>query len=232
MRAWIAAEPGLTLAELQERLASQGLEIKIGALWHQLNKWNLTFKKTLHASEQEREDVQAARRAWTDAQPAMDLDRLVFIDETWAATNTTRSHGRSPRGTRCIGSAPLGDWQTTTFIAGLRRHQLTAPMVVDGPMDGELFLARVEQFLCPSLHRGDIVILDNLSSHKVDGVQQAIALADASVLYLPPYLPDLNLIEKLFSKLKTLLRKAAKRSTEDLWQQIFCATSWPLFLSL
>ena len=112
----------------------------------------------------------------------MDVEKLVFIDETWATTNMTRSHGRAPRGSRCIGSAPLGDWQTTTFVAGLRRHQLTAPMVVDGPMDGELFVAWVEQFLCPTLHNGDIVILDNLSSHKVDGVQQAIAVAGATVL--------------------------------------------------
>jgi transposase len=150
----------------------------------------------------------------------MDIEKLVFIDETWASTNMTRSYGRAPKGSRCVGSAPLGDWQTTTFVAGLRRHQLTAPMVVDGPMDGELFLAWVEQFLCPTLQAGDIAILDNLSSHKVEGVQQAIAAAGATVLYLPPYSPDLNPIEKLFSKLKTLLRKAAKRSIEDLWQEI------------
>jgi transposase len=164
--------------------------------------------------------VQIARRTWGEAQPAMDVEKLVFIDETWAATNMTRNYGRAPKGSRCIGSAPLGDWQTTTFVAALRHHQLTAPMVVDGPMDGELFLAWVEQFLCPTLHGGDIVILDNLSSHKVDGVRQAIAAAGAAVLYLPPYSPDLNPIEKLFSKLKTLLRKAAKRSTQDLWEQI------------
>ena len=164
--------------------------------------------------------MQTARRAWAEAQPAMDVEKLVFVDETGAATNMTRNHGRAPKGRRCVDSAPLGDWETTTFIAGLRHHQLTAPMVVDGPMDGELFLAWVEQFLCPTLRRGDIVILDNLSSHKVDGVQQAIALAGAAVLYLPPYSPDLNPIEKFFSKLKTLLRKAAKRSTQDLWEQI------------
>ena len=150
----------------------------------------------------------------------MDVEKLVFIDETWATTNLTRAYGRAPRGCRCIGSAPLGDWQTTTFIAALRHQQLTAPMVVDGPMDGELFLAWVEQFLCPTLCGGDIVILDNLSSHKVEGVQEAIAAVGATVLYLPPYSPDLNPIEKLFAKLKTLLRKAAKRSTEELWQEI------------
>jgi transposase len=150
----------------------------------------------------------------------MDVEKLVFIDETWAATNMTRSYGRAPKGCRCVGSAPLGAWQSTTFVAGLRHRQLTAPMVVDGPMDGELFLAWVEQFLGPTLQTGDIVILDNLSSHKVEGVQQAIAAAGAMVLYLPPYSPDLNPIEKLFSKLKTCLRQAARRSTEELWKQI------------
>jgi transposase len=164
--------------------------------------------------------VQAARRAWSEAQPALNVEKLVFIDETWAATNMTRSYGRAPKGSRCVASAPLGDWQTTTFIGALRHHRLTAPLVVDGPMDGELFLAWVEQFLCPTLQAGDIAILDNLSSHKVEGVQQAIAAAGATVLYLPPYSPDLNPIEKLFSKLKTLLRKAAKRSTEELWKEI------------
>ena len=113
--------------------------------------------------------MQAARLAWSEAQPTMDVEKLVFIDETWAATNMTRSYGRAPKGCRCVDSAPLGDWQTTTFIAGLRHHQLTAPMVIDGPMDGELFLAWIEQFLCPTLQPGDIIILDNLSSHKVEG---------------------------------------------------------------
>jgi transposase len=164
--------------------------------------------------------VQAARLAWHEAQPTMDVEKLVFIDETGASTNMTRSYGRAPKGCRCIDSAPLGDWHTTTFIAGLRHRQLTAPLVIDGPMDGELFLAWVNQFLCPTLRAGDIVILDNLSSHKVEGVQQAIAAVGAMVLYLPPYSPDLNPIEKLFSKLKTLLRKAATRATEELWKEI------------
>ncbi len=164
--------------------------------------------------------MQAARRAWSEAQPVMDIDKLVFIDETWASTNMVRSHGRAPRGQRCVASAPLGNWQTTTFVGGLRQDRLTAPMVADGPMDGEMFLTWVRQFLCPTLQSGDIVILDNLSSHKVDGVQQAIAPAGATVLYLPPYSPDLNPIEKLFSKLKSLLRKAAKRSVDDLWMEI------------
>ena len=174
----------------------------------------------MHASEQERADVQTARRAWSEAQPGMDLDKLVFIDETWISTSMARRYGRAPKGQRCSASAPHGHWKTTTFVAGLRHQQLTAPLVADGPMDGEMFLAYVRQFLCPTLRPGDIVILDNLSSHKVAGVKQAIATAGATLLYLPPYSPDLNPIEKLFAKLKALLRKAAKRSVEALWHEI------------
>lgn len=132
----------------------------------------------------------------------------------------TRRYGRAPKGQRCIDSARLGDWQTATFVAALRHHQLTAPMVTDGPMDGEMFLAWVRQFLCPTLQPGDLVVLDNLSSHKVTGIKEAIASTGAMVRYLPPYSPDLNPIEKLFSKLKALLRKAAKRSIDDLWMEI------------
>lgn len=164
--------------------------------------------------------MQAARTAWLEAQPGMDVEKLVFIDETWASTSMTRRYGRSPRGQRCIGSAPHGHWKTTTFMGALRHDRLTAPMVVGEPIDGEIFLAWVQQFLCPTLRPQDIVILDNLSSHKVAGVRQAIEAMGATMLYLPPYSPDLNPIEKLFSKLKTLLRKAAKRSVEELWKEI------------
>ncbi len=131
-----------------------------------------------------------------------------------------RTRGRAPRGERCIASVPHGHWKTTTFIAGLRHDALTAPMVADGPMDGALFLAYVQTFLCPTLRPGDIVIADNLSSHKVAGVREAIEAVGATIRYLPPYSPDLNPIEKLFSKLKALLRKAAKRSVEALWDEI------------
>jgi hypothetical protein len=149
LRRWIQTEPRLTLEQLRERLAAQGIAISVGALWYLLNEWSLTFNKTLHASEQEREDVRAARLEWNEAKPTMDVGRLVFIDETGTATNMTRSYGRAPKNCRCIDSAPLGDWQTTTFIAGPRQHQLTARMVIDGPMDGELCVAWAEQFRCP-----------------------------------------------------------------------------------
>jgi transposase len=131
-----------------------------------------------------------------------------------------RLSGRAPRGDRLIGKIPHGHWKTTTFVAGLRASALTAPCVIDGPMNGNAFLAYVEQILAPSLKPGDIVVLDNLSAHKVPGVREAIAAADARLLYLPPYSPDFNPIEQLFAKLKALLRKAAERSVDGLWNRI------------
>ncbi len=163
--------------------------------------------------------MQAARRAWTEALADVDITKLVFIDETWVSTNMTRGYGRAPKGQRCVASAPLSHWETTTFVAALRHQQLTAPMLTDGPMDGDIFLAYLHRFLCPTLTPGDLVIVDNLSSHKVAGVQQAITAAGATLLYLPPYSPDLNPIEKLFAKLKALLRKAAIRTTAVLWDE-------------
>jgi transposase len=147
----------------------------------------------------------------------MDADRLVFLDETWASTAMTRLRGRSPRGERCRGHAPHGHWMTSTFLAAIRRRSVAAPMVLDGPVDGASFLAWVREFLCRELSPGDIVIADNLSSHKVAGVREAIESAGATLLYLPAYSPDLNPIEKLFAKIKTLLRGVAARTVESLW---------------
>jgi transposase len=177
-------------------------------------------KINLHASEQEREGVEQARRAWIEALPTMNIEKLVFIDETWTTANMTRRYGRAPRGKRSIGSAPHGQGKTTTFAGVLRRRRLTAPMVTDEPVDGEMFLAYVRKFLCPARRPGEIVILDNLSSHKVAGVEEAITAAGATVLYLPPYSPHLDPIGKFFPKLKALLRKAAKRSIDELWREI------------
>jgi transposase len=143
-------------------------------------------------------------------------ERLVFIDETGAATNMTRRYGRCPRGQRLLTSVPWGHWKTTTFIAALRVDQVTAPCVFDGPIDGDSFRAYVEQCLAPTLRRGDIVIMDNLASHKVAGIREAIEAAGAELRYLPSYSPDLNPIEQLFAKLKALLRKAAARTLEAL----------------
>lgn len=129
----------------------------------------------------------------------------------------TRRYGRAPRGQRLVAAVPHGHWKTSTFVAGLRRTGLTAPLVVDGAINGDIFRAYVEQVLAPALKRGDIVILDNLSSHKVAGVRQAIEATGATLVYLPPYSPDLNPIEHAFAKLKALLRKLAARTVTSLW---------------
>ena len=150
----------------------------------------------------------------------VDPRRLVFIDETWAKTNMARRHGRSRRGERLIAPVPHGHWKTTTFVAALRVDDLTAPMVADGAMNGELFLAYVRQELVPTLRSGDIVVMDNLASRKVAGVREAIEEAGATVEYLPPYSLDLNPIELVFSKFKQLLRSAAACTVPGLWAVI------------
>ena len=160
------------------------------------------------------------RRQWQVWQRYMDPTRFVFLDETGAATNMIRRYGWGPRDQRLIDAAPHGHWRTTTFVAGLRSTGIIAPFVLDGPMTGEVFKAYVIQFLAPSLKPGDVVVMDNLSSHKVEGVREAIAAVGAHILYLPPYSPDLNPIEQLFAKLKALLRKAAARTREALWNTI------------
>ena len=150
----------------------------------------------------------------------MDPARFVFLDETGTATNLARRYGRSLCGARLVAAVPHGHWKTTTFVAGLRQTGIVAPLVLDGPMTGAAFRAYVEQFLAPALAPGDVVVLDNLAAHKVDGARQALTAAGASLLYLPPYSPDLNPIEQLFAKLKALLRKAAARTKEELWSTI------------
>jgi transposase len=150
----------------------------------------------------------------------LDPRRLVFIDETWATTNMSRRYGRARRGQRLTAKVPHGHWMTTTFVAALRHDGLVAPLVVDGAMNGAIFRAYVEQQLAPTLRRGDLVVLDNLSAHKVAGVREAIEAAGAQVAYLPPYSPDLNPIELVFSKLKWLLRSAAIRTKEALWSYL------------
>ncbi len=161
-----------------------------------------------------------ARAEWKQNQPALDPTKLVFIDETGAATNMARRYGRCPKGQRLLCKEPWGHWKTTTFTAALRYSGLTAPMVLDGPMNGDAFLAYVKQVLAPTLNKGDIVCMDNLASHKIADVKEAIEAAGATLCYLPPYSPDLNPIEQAFAKIKALLRKAAARTVETLWRAI------------
>jgi transposase len=165
--------------------------------------------------------VRRKRDAWrTEVMPELDPNKLVFIDETWAKTNMTRTHGYAPRGERLVEAVPHGHWHTTTFVGALRADRMVAPMVVDGAINGELFRAYVEKVLVPELRPGDVVILDNLGSHGVAGVRAAVERVGCRFLFLPPYSPDLNPIENAFSKLKRLLRKAAERTVEGLWTAI------------
>lgn len=174
-------------------------------------------KKSQYAAEQDRPDVAAARRAWMEMQKQLDPDRLVFIDETGTSTNMGRLRGRCPRGERLIGKVPHGHWKITTFVAALRRTAVTAPFVIDEPINGESFAVYLERCLLPTLRPGDIVVMDNLSVHKSDRVRRIIEAAGAALIDLPPYSPDLNPIEMAFAKLKAYLRKAAESA--------ICATS-------
>ncbi len=178
-------------------------------------------KKDLQALEQKRRDVAALRRAWISRrQPFManHLERLVFIDETSIKTNMVKTTGWAPRGQRLVDHAPFGHWRTQTFIAALRHDRLDAPWVIDGAMNAEMFDRYITTQLVPTLKKGDVVILDNLSSHNSPGAARALRQIGAWFLFLPPYSPDLNPIEMAFSKLKALLRKAAARTYDDLWQ--------------
>ena len=163
----------------------------------------------------------AARERWRrEVMPDLEPDRLIFLDETAAKTNMTRTHGYSPKGERLAAAAPHGHWNTTTVIGALRSEGFIAPLVIDGALTGELFVAYVEQVLAPELRPGDVVVMDNLSCHHVAGVEAAIRAVGCRVEYLPPYSPDLNPIENAFSKLKRLLRTAAERTRDGLWRTI------------
>ncbi len=175
------------------------------------------------ASERGRDDVRAKRREWiTRRQPRMrqEPQRLVFIDETGTTTKMTRLRGRSKRGDRLHADAPFGHWKTQTFVAGLRHDGLTAPWVIDGPMNREMFELYVETQLAPTLERGDVVILDNLAAHKSDRAKAVLRRRGAWFLFLPPYSPDLNPIEMAFSKLKAHLRRIGARTIDALWKAV------------
>ena len=174
----------------------------------------------MHGAEQNRRDIARRRYWWKKYQTRIAPSRLVFIDETWAKTNMAPIHGWGNKGERLKAFVPHGHWKTMTFIAALRHDAITAPCVFDGPINGESFLRYVEQFLVPTLKPGDIVIMDNLGSHKSEAVRTAIKAAGARLLFLPPYSPDLNPIEQVFAKLKHLLRRACERTVENTWRRI------------
>jgi transposase len=164
--------------------------------------------------------VAEARESFRTGQAKLDPKKLVFVDETGTSTKMVRVRGRCRKGKRLIGKAPFGHWKTTTFTAGLRFDGLVAPFVLDGPMNGQAFLVYVEKILVPTLSKGDKVIIDNLPAHKLKAVRKLIEARGAELIYLPPYSPDLNPIEMIFAKLKALLRKAAERTRDALWDRI------------
>jgi transposase len=177
-------------------------------------------KKTLFALEQGRADVARRRQRWRSLQDRLDPNRLVFIDETWIKTSMAPLRGWGSKGERLRGFAPHGHWRTLTFLGALRSDQLTAPCVFDGPINGESFRAYVEQQLVKVLKPGDIVVMDNLGSHKSPTVRQMIRKAGARLWYLPPYSPDLNPIEQVFAKIKHWMRIAQKRTIDDACDHI------------
>jgi transposase len=177
-------------------------------------------KKTLFALEQARADVARRRQRWRSWQDRLDPEKLVFIDETWIKTNMAPLRGWGPKGKRLRGFAPHGHWRTLTFLGALRCDRLAAPCVFDGPINGQYFRAYVEQQLVPILKPGDIVIMDNLGSHKSATVRQLIKAAGARLWFLPPYSPDLNPIEQAFAKIKHWMRAAQRSTVVDTWRHV------------
>ncbi|WP_409518563.1 IS630 family transposase [Methylobacterium sp. PvR107] len=215
------ARPQVLLRALREALQERGVAVSTSSLSRFFARHRITPQKgALHAAEQEREDVRAAREAWFEAQPELDPDRLVFLDETATNTSMVRRDSWAPRGERCRIAAPAGHWKTTTVIAGLRTSGPSAVALLDGPVTGERFRTYVAETLVPTLRPGDTLILDNLGVHKVAGVREAIEAAGARLLYLPPYSPEFNPIEQAFAKLTALLLSAAARTVSDLWAAI------------
>ena len=207
--------------EVQRRLAERGTPVGIGTVHRFFRRHGLTRKKRPATPiEQDRPDILTQRRAWFEAQPDLDPARLVFIDETWASTAMARSHGRAPRGERLRMGLPFGHWKTTTFVAGLRLSGIVAPMVLDGPINRRCFEAYTAQILVPELRLGDVVIMDNLSSHKSPATpRRHRGRRGGKLRFLPPYSPDFNPIEMAFAKLKAGLRKAAERTVDGLWSR-------------
>lgn len=220
----VEEKPDITMPGLAAWLLDlEGVSVDASNLSKLLCKAGFTYKKALMATEQGRADVSQERDEWKNhRQPAMRAQpaRLVFVDETSVKTNMTPVGGRSRKGERLVADAPAGNWNTQTFIAGLRCHELVAPFVINGAMDGDAFETCVRTQLAPVPDRGDVVIWDNLNVHKNAKALEAIKARGAWVLFLPRYSPDMNPIEKAFARLKTLLRKAKARTYDDLWRAL------------
>jgi transposase len=213
-------ESAFTLRGLVAELAERGVKTEARAVWVFVHAEGLSYKKTLVASEQSRPDVARKRTRWKARQAGVDPKRLVFVDETWVKTNMEPLRGWGPREQRLRAHVPHGHWKTLTFVAALRHDRIDAPWVIEGPINGELFSAYVEKVLSPVLAEGDIVVLDNLGSHKGKPARAAIRAKGAHMLFLPPYSPDLNPIEQVFAKLKHRMRKARTRAVDETWPMI------------
>ena len=173
-------------------------------------------KKSLHAAEQDTEAVRLRRQNWRQEAREIDPAKLIFLDESGVTTEMTRRYGRATRGARVNEGTPAGHWRTLTVLGAIRQSGWVATMTIEAATDGDIFQAYLEQVLCPQLEPGDIVVMDNLSAHKVSGVRDLIEGAGAQLWYLPPYSPDFNPIEKCWSKFKLLLRSAQARSLATL----------------
>ncbi|MGE3624370.1 MAG: IS630 family transposase [Bdellovibrionales bacterium] len=219
-REWLLEQiktvPDMTLMEIRKALGKRGIRVGCSTVWRFFDGEGISFKKTVYAVEQKRRDVAERRTAWLAAQKTFDPEKLLFVDETWIKTNMARTHGRCRIGERLLDFVPHGHWQTLTFIAALRHDRITAPWIVDGPINGDIFKVYVRDVLCPVLKPGDIVVMDNLGSHKSPVIRELIEAKGATLLYLPPYSPDLNPIEPGYSKIKAALHKAARRSVDAL----------------
>jgi transposase len=209
-------EGDFTLRGLVAELAERGLKVDYRSVWEFVHAEKLSFKKSLVAGERDRPDVARRRAQWTKYQDRVEPERLVFIDETWTKTNMASLRGWAPRGKRLVAKVPHRRWKTTTFVAALRLDRIDAPWLLEGPIDGESFRTYVARVLVPTLRKGDIVIMDNLGSHKGRAVRDLIRSAGGKLFFLPKYSPDLNPIEQVFAKLKHLLRQVAARTVETV----------------
>lgn len=198
------------------RDGGRGLKVDYHSVWDFVHAEKLSFKKSVAAGERDRPEVARRRAQWTKYQGRVEAERLVFIDETWTRTDMAPLRGWAPRGRRLHAKVPHGRWKTTTFLAALRHNRIEVPWFIEGPIDGVSFRTYVEKVLLPVLHPGDIVVLDNLGSHRSKAVRQLIRSVGAKLFFLPKYSPDLNPIEQVFAKLKHLLRKAAARTADTV----------------
>jgi transposase len=221
IKLWFVAQPDLTLAEVQQKLhAEAGISLSLPQIWHLLNKLKLRLKKSLHAAERDTEVNRKRREEFVTRIATIAPNRLVFLDESGVTTSMTRLFARSEGGGRIYEAMPDSRWKILTIIGAMSLRGMIATMTIEEATDGDIFRAYVDQVLCAALRPGDVVVMDNLSSHKVSGVREMIEKAGAEVLYLPPYSPDLNPIEKAWSKLKKILRDAKARTKEALEKAI------------